>query len=104
MRGESRASGGGLGAREQPVDCESGFAQTDFVRPLEQAPGRAARFRPFEVALVHPLALVVELPDAVVPPGNVETAHDEEVVVPSCELVERVGGSPRYTSWKSFVV
>ena len=64
------------------------------MRPLEQAPGRAARFGPLEVARVHPLALVVELPDAVVPPGYVEAAHEEEVVAPRREVVERVGRTP----------
>ncbi len=94
VRGEPRSSSGRLGTREEPVDLDHGVAQPDLVRPFEQAPRGAARLRPLEVARVHPLALVVELPDPVVPPGNVEATHEEEVVAPSREVVEGAGRPP----------
>ena len=53
---------------------------------------------------MHPFALVVELPDPVVSPRDVEPADEEEVVVPLDEIVERLRRLAEIDLWNSLVV
>ena len=76
---------------QEPVDRGSGPREPLLLRPVHEHPRRPARPAPLEIAVVHPSALLLELPDPVVPPRHVEPADDEEVVAPLEEIVEGVG-------------
>ena len=62
---------------EQLVDRGAGSSEAFVSITLDQNPRWTARPGSLEVAVVHPAPLLVELPDAVVAPRNVQAAHEK---------------------------
>ena len=81
----------GLPSGQQLIHRARALLQPRRLRPFDEHPRRPARCRPLEVPLVHPVPLLLELPDPVVLPRHLDPAHEVEVVAPLEQLVEGVG-------------
>ena len=75
-------------AGEHRVDGACGRVEPLLELARRHEPRPAARAHPFEVALLHPPPLRLELANPVVAPGDVEVADDEQVVRPGDEVIE----------------